>query len=74
MEWTLFRTAVISSAAECCGRKCLRKTGESQQRTPWWNENVKEAIRMKKKAFRALLSNRSSSELESRYSEARSVA
>ena len=48
LEWTLFRTAVISSAAECCGRKRLRKTGESEKRTPWWNDDVKQAIRMKK--------------------------
>ena len=29
MEWSLFRSAIISSAAECCGRKRLRLAADS---------------------------------------------
>ena len=36
----------------------------------WWNLDVKEAIRAKKDAFMALLQNKSTSDLQSRYSEA----
>ena len=43
-EWVLFRSAIISSAAESCGRKRLRVAGDSKKRTPWWNHEVKEAI------------------------------
>ena len=43
-EWLLFRSAIISSAAESCGRKRLRMAGDSEKRTPWWNQEVKEAI------------------------------
>ena len=50
-EWLLFRSAIISSAAENCGRKRLRVAGDSEKRTPWWNQEVKEAIRAKKDAF-----------------------
>ena len=52
-EWVLFRSAIISSAAESCGRKRLGVAGDSEKRTPWWNQEVKEAIRTKKDAFKA---------------------
>ena len=74
MEWSLFKSAIISSAAECCGQKRLRVAAGSEKRTPWWNQDVKEAIRAKKDAFKALLQNRLSSDLQSRYSEARKAA
>ena len=73
-EWLLFRSAIISSAAESCGRKRLRMAGDSEKRTPWWNQEVKEAIRAKKDAFKAWLQDRSSSDLQSRYTEARKAA
>ena len=43
-EWLLYRSAIISLAAESCGRKQLRVAGDSEKRTPWWNQEVKEAI------------------------------
>ena len=73
-EWLPFRSAIISSAAESCGRKRLRVAGDSEKRTPWWNQDVKEAIRAKKDAFKAWLQDRSSSDLQSRYTEARKAA
>ena len=33
-EWLLFRSAIISSAAESCGQKRLRVAGDSEKRTP----------------------------------------
>ena len=47
MEWSLFRSAIISSAVECCDEKRLRVAADSEKRTPWWNQDVKEAIRAK---------------------------
>ena len=38
MKWSLLRTAMISSAAKCCGRKQLRMTVGREKRTPWWNQ------------------------------------
>ena len=69
-EWLLFNSAIISSAAESCGQKRLRVAGNSEKRTPWWNQEVKEAIRAKKDTFKAWLQDRSSSDLQSRYTEA----
>ena len=34
-EWCLFRTAVITSATNCCGRKRVGGTKSSEKRTPW---------------------------------------
>ena len=48
--------------------------GDSEKRTPWWNQEVKEAIRTKKDVFKAWLQDISSSDLQSRYIEARKAA
>ena len=74
MKWSLFRTAIISSAVKSCGRKRCRITRGSGKRTPWWNQDVKETIRAVKNAFKTLLQNRSSSDLQSRFSEAQKAA
>ena len=59
MEWLLFISAIISSAAESCGRKRLRVADDSEKITPWWNLEVTEAIPAKKDAFKAWLQDRS---------------
>ena len=51
-EWLLFRSAIISSAAESCGQKRIKGADDSEKRTPWWNQEVKEAIRAKKDSFK----------------------
>ena len=48
--------------------------GDSEKRTPWWSQEVKEAIQAKKDAFKALPQDRSSSDLQSQYTEARKAA
>ena len=70
-EWLMFRSAIISSAAENCGRKrLLRMARDSEKRTTWGNQKVKEAIRAKKDALKTSLHDRWSSDLQSRYTEA----
>ena len=54
-------------------RKRLRVAGVSEKRTPWWNQEVK-ATRAKKNAFKDWLQDRSSSDLQSLYNEARKAA
>ena len=34
-KWCLFRTTVITSATNCCGRKRVGGTTSSEKRTPW---------------------------------------
>ena len=73
-ESWLFQTAVITSATNCCGRKRVGGTKSSEKITPWWNQEVKEAIRAKKVAYKAWLANKSYVELCSQYFEARKEA
>ena len=47
---------------------------DSENRSLWWNQEIKEAIRAKNDAFKAWLQDRSSSDLQSRYAEARKAA
>ena len=44
----LFKTAVITSAAVIWGCKCVGGQINSEKRTAWWNQEVKEAIHAKK--------------------------
>ena len=74
MEWSLFRAAMISSAVESWERKRLGMAAGSEKRTPWRNQNVKKAFRENKDAFKALLQNRSSTELQSQHFQMRKTA
>ena len=51
-EWLLFRSAIISSAAEFYGRKRLRVASDSERRISWWNQKIKEAIRANQDAIK----------------------
>ena len=62
------------SATNCCGRKRVERTKSREKRTPWWNQEVKEAIQTKKVDYKARLANKSSLEFRSQYSEARKAA
>ena len=56
-EWCLFRTAVITFATNC-KRVGVKKS--SEKRTPWWNQEVKEAkVPSPNKAHRKYFKNRS---------------
>ena len=70
----MLRTAVITSVTYCCGRKRVAGTKSSEKRTPCWNQEVKEAIRAKKVAYKVCLANKSLVELRSQYSEASKAA
>ena len=65
----MFKSAIISSAAENCGKKQLRLAGDNEKRTPRWKPEVKQAIRAKKDAFKALLQDKSLFNLQFRYTE-----
>ena len=73
-EWLLLRSAIIISASESCGQKRLKVAVDSEKRTPWWNQKVKGAIRAKRDPFKALLLDRSTSDLHFRCTEARKAA
>ena len=51
-EWNLFKSAVITYAADSCGCKRVEGQMGSERRTAWWKQELKKAIRAKKTAFR----------------------
>ena len=45
-----FKECILSAAVEVCG---MRHRQNQQKRTSWWNKEVKEAVKEKKKAYLA---------------------
>ena len=40
--WSIFKASLIETLSKACG---VKKAGKgSVKKTPWWNDNVKEAI------------------------------
>ena len=68
-KWMLFRTAIISSAVKSCRQKRIKIAAGCEKRTSWWTQDVKEANRAKKDAFKALFQSRLSFYLQFRYSK-----
>ena len=56
-EWVDFRDSLINILKQECGVK--RVGGKKRKATDWWNEDVKEACKVKKKAFKKWLKSRS---------------
>ena len=44
-EWQHFKRILVESAREVCGEVVCK---DRKFRTPWWNQEVKEAIKEKK--------------------------
>ena len=50
-SWSIFRASLIQTPSKACG---VEKTGKGRvKKTPWWNDNVKQAIKDKKKLYKA---------------------
>ncbi|TWW77036.1 hypothetical protein D4764_12G0004260 [Takifugu flavidus] len=54
-EWTMFRASIVEEADRCCGRKVVGACRGGNARTCWWTPAVKDAVRLKKESYRALL-------------------
>ena len=59
---------------KCADLKRLGVLKNSEKRSPWWNQEVKNAVLAKKVAYKAWLQNKFSTVLNSRYTEARKAA
>ncbi|XP_077956447.1 uncharacterized protein LOC120824534 [Gasterosteus aculeatus] len=55
-EWSMFKTSIAEAAAVSCGLKVLDASRGGNPRTPWWTPVVREAVRLKKEAFRVMIS------------------
>ncbi|TWW74534.1 hypothetical protein D4764_14G0005370, partial [Takifugu flavidus] len=54
-EWTMFRASIVEAADQCCGRKVVGVCRGGNARTHWWTPAVRDAVRLKKESYRALL-------------------
>ena len=72
-EWAMFKASIASAAAASCGQKVLGASRGGNPRTPWWTVVVREAVRLKKEAYRDMLSQ-GTPEAVARYRQARRAA
>ncbi|TWW59208.1 hypothetical protein D4764_06G0007380 [Takifugu flavidus] len=51
----MFRASIVEVADRCCGRKVVGACRGGNARTRWWTPAVRDAVRLKKESYRALL-------------------
>nr|XP_049610760.1 uncharacterized protein LOC125988936 isoform X1 [Syngnathus scovelli] len=54
-EWTMFRTSIVEAADRSCGRKVVGACRGGNPRTRWWTPAVRDAVKLKKESYRAVL-------------------
>ncbi|TWW68208.1 hypothetical protein D4764_19G0000060 [Takifugu flavidus] len=51
----MFRASIVEAADRCCGRKVVDACRGGNARTRWWTPVVRDAVRLKKESYQALL-------------------
>ncbi|KAK7916510.1 hypothetical protein WMY93_012271 [Mugilogobius chulae] len=72
-EWTMFSASIVNAAAQSCGRKVSGACRGGNPRTRWWTPEVRDAVRLKKECYKALLAC-STPEAVDRYLQAKRAA
>ncbi|TWW54485.1 hypothetical protein D4764_0145930 [Takifugu flavidus] len=54
-EWTMFLASIVEAADRCCGCKVVGACRGGNARTRWWTPAVRDAVKLKKESYRALL-------------------
>ncbi|KAK3560453.1 hypothetical protein QTP86_009634 [Hemibagrus guttatus] len=54
-EWTMFSSSIVDAAIRSCGHKVSGAGCGSNPRTQWWTLEVRDAVKLKKKPYRAWL-------------------
>nr|XP_049577503.1 glycine receptor subunit alpha-3 isoform X6 [Syngnathus scovelli] len=54
-EWTMFRASIVEAADRSCGRKVVGACRGGNPRTCWWTPAVRDAVKLKKESYRAVL-------------------
>uniref|UniRef100_A0A674P165 Reverse transcriptase domain-containing protein n=1 Tax=Takifugu rubripes TaxID=31033 RepID=A0A674P165_TAKRU len=54
-QWTMFRASIVEAADRRCGRKVVGACHGGNARTCCWTPAVRDAVRLKKESYRALL-------------------
>uniref|UniRef100_A0A8C6WSG0 Endonuclease/exonuclease/phosphatase domain-containing protein n=2 Tax=Neogobius melanostomus TaxID=47308 RepID=A0A8C6WSG0_9GOBI len=72
-EWTMFSSSIVDAAARSCGRKVSGACRGGNPRTRWWRPEVKDAVKLKKESYLALLAC-GTPEAAERYRQAKRAA
>ncbi|TWW77636.1 R2 Retrovirus-related Pol polyprotein from type I retrotransposable element [Takifugu flavidus] len=51
----MFRASIVEAADRCCGQKVVGACRGGNARTRWWTPAVRDAVKLKKESYRALL-------------------
>uniref|UniRef100_A0AAV2JL93 ribonuclease H n=1 Tax=Knipowitschia caucasica TaxID=637954 RepID=A0AAV2JL93_KNICA len=54
-EWTMFSASIADAAARSCGRKVSGAGPGGNPRTRWWTPALRDAVRLKKESYRAMM-------------------
>ena len=54
-EWKMFKSTVMTCAARVCGYKSI---GRKKRGSAWWEEEIKEMVREKRRLFEIYISDR----------------
>lgn len=57
-EWVLYKTALLDAAEELCGKQKGGKRSPKNKRSPWWCDEVKEAVKLKKAAYKSWIKSK----------------
>lgn len=55
--WHQFKKIILEAAQESCGKTKIGKG--NKKRTPWWTEQIKQAVKQKKETWKKYLNNKS---------------
>ena len=72
-EWAMFRTSIVEAADRSCGCQVVGACCGGNPRTCWWTPVVREAVKLKKESYRALLAS-GTPEAADGYRQAKRVA
>ena len=72
-EWAMFRASIVEAANRCCGRKVAGACRGGNPRTCWWTPAVRDAVKLKKEYYKALVACRTP-ETADRYRQAKRTA
>jgi hypothetical protein len=72
-EWTMFSSSIVDAAVRSCGRKVSGACRGGNPRTRWWRPEVRDAVKLKKESYLALLACRTPEAAE-RYRQAKRAA
>ncbi|KAK3507178.1 hypothetical protein QTP70_009513 [Hemibagrus guttatus] len=73
-EWTMFSSSIVDVAIRSCGCKVSGASRSGNPRTQWWTLEARDAVKLKKKSYRAWLARGTPEAAEAYQQAKRTVA